>query len=166
MRWSRTLVLTVVFILLDASSGHAIVGCLVDVKDLVPRAAIIVTGRIEGVQKVETKTCTERKTGDDLSKPLKCGEVYALHVSVSERLRGTSATRVDILIPNVILEVSCDDRPAVKDMKGLYVTLFLESADGFLWTLDGPNSIYTFHRKPDPKFIRMLKAEITKSRQP
>jgi hypothetical protein len=48
-----------------------------------------------------------------------------------------------------VLQLSCDDRPPVEEMSGLRARFHLETENGRMWTLDGPNSIYSWRRPPE-----------------
>jgi hypothetical protein len=143
--------------LLIAGSAHADVGCLADVPSLLPKATIILAGRIDNVRKVRISTCDATDPNMKASKPLECGQGYELKISVAEHLLGETSRRVDVLVPNLLVNLSCDDRPPVEKMKGLYAVLFLEATGGYLWTVDGPNSIYTFSHEVDPQFLQAVK---------
>jgi hypothetical protein len=89
----------------------------------------------------------------------RCGEIETLRISIHDRLRGSAPDEEWVRIPRgswSLLQMTCDDRPAVNGMVGSYAVFFLESIDGHLWTLDGPNSIYATTRV-DKALVRRVK---------
>jgi hypothetical protein len=104
-----------------------------------------------------------QKSSDQTTVPLniqpRCGEIEALRISIHDRLRGSARDEELVRIPRgvwSVVQISCDDRPTVSAMVGMYAVFFLESIDGQLWTLDGPNSIYAT-RGIDKNLVRRAK---------
>ena len=157
--------LVLILVLFGGRSAGAIMGCLTELEDLVPRATTIITGKIDAVEPVELPPCAE---GDVYPAPervysdeyRRCGRAWRLSVSVHSTEKGKDAppSMSVFVAPESILVLSCDDRPEVRKMKGLEALFFLESEDDRHWTLDGPNSIYLsrtpYH--PDDGIIRDL----------
>jgi len=123
----------------------AIVGCLPDEEQLVPRASIIMIGKIEKLEVAGLGPCPPAADFEtELNRRYeKCGEVTGLTVVVNQRIKGHVPDRATVLVASEgFLVLSCDDRPPVEKMVGREALFFLESSEDRLWTLDGPNSIY------------------------
>ena len=160
MKWLRKLALALLLVMVGARSGRAVLGCLIEVEKLLPRADVVMSGRIIAVKRVVIKPCSAQSSNTIRTNP-RCGELYQLEVSAAQHLRGTTPNTVTILIPwaglSSLIEMHCDDRPPVEKMSGLYAIFFLESAEGRLWTLNGPNSIYTSQGKADSRLLQKVR---------
>jgi hypothetical protein len=136
-------------------------GCLTDLKTLAPSAEIIVTAKIDAVEKLALEPC--RSDIAIWSQP-RCGEVYELRVSADRELKGKLPKKAPVVVPRQgaasILKTGCDDRPEVEQMKGMNAVLFLESSGGRLWTLDGPDSIYAAHGKISSSLITRVRSAL------
>jgi len=145
----------------------AVVGCLIPLQSLTTRAELVVVAKIEAISRVQMEPCKLDERGQQSATqttiPLniqpRCGEIETLRISIHDRLRGNARDEEWVRIPRgmwSLVQMSCDDRPTVSAMVGLHAVFFLESTDGQLWTLDGPNSIYAT-RRIDKNLVRRVK---------
>ena len=128
--------------------AYGAVGCLTEEAELKGRAHLILEGEILSIAKVVVEPeCDPLILESGKKIPVtyhRCGKVWKFIFQVNKRVRGESPNRLDVFVaPEMFLfALSCDDRPPVKEMKGIFVTLYLEGVKNKWWTLDGPNSIY------------------------
>jgi hypothetical protein len=108
---------------------------------------VIVTATVNRVGKMSLNDCPEEEATRSewrADEYRRCGKVWKLTVSVKGSEKGDLPSEVTVFAAQPFLSLSCDDRPAVKKLKGLEVLLFLEKEGERLWTLDGPNSVYAW----------------------
>jgi hypothetical protein len=136
----KSQVLAGALLLVAARPASGVVGCLTPETDLAKRADVVVAARILDLAKVTLSPCPP-----GIPEPYrKCGDVTKLRLKVLAPLCGSVPSELSVHVaPESIFSLSCDDRPPVAQMPGLDAVFFLESQPGQLWTLDGPNSIYT-----------------------
>lgn len=147
--------------LLAANGATAVTACLVDMKELAPRADTVVFGRIDAVTWAAAGGCTtpsptelsdggpraaEQQVGS-LRRPgesSRCEQLYVFEITVRNVLRGKTPKNVKVLValPADPVALNCGDRPEIDDMAGWEAVLFLKTDQGQLRTLDGANSIY------------------------
>jgi hypothetical protein len=144
----RTLALLIAIVV--GSPAFAIVGCLTAEAELSKRAQVVAIGSVAAVARRTITACPPRAPSQDpehdprYSEYLKCGAVRVLTVHVSRVLRGNTPHDLEVFVSNEgPLRLTCDDRPEPEKMVGTDVVLFLESDAGRLWTLDGPDSLYS-----------------------
>ncbi len=136
----------------------AAVGCLTEVEQLVPRADVILIGRIQSVSTTRLQECpsTLPVDGHFYGGYLRCGDINEAVVTVENQLKGQVDKELLVLIAaESVLSMTCDDRPPVEQMAGLHALLFLERFGGRLWTVDGPNSVHA-SRTPVPQHGRYI----------
>jgi hypothetical protein len=141
----------------------AITGCLTEEKELVPRASVIIVGKIERIETVQLPPCPSAPVPERgkqfVTRYEKCGAVSQLTIRPKQALRGSvEPTVMTVLMADEgVLVLGCDDRPPVEKLPGLEAVMFLENSGGRLWTLDGPNSIYSWPGAVDAASIARLK---------
>jgi hypothetical protein len=144
--WKSALI-ALILAITGFGTAYAIVGCITDIQDLVPRADVIIVGTVEEMDRTTLSPCTPGHWGFGKGYN-RCGHLPRLKVRVDRTLKGKAPGVITAWVPAEAsgLLLSCDDRPPVNEFLekiiGSRVTLFMEQDQDNLWTLDGPNSIH------------------------
>jgi len=155
-------------LMMQPRQAVGVVGCLVNMNELIPRADVVVVGHVEAVGDQVVRPCNSEaeRNARLFGSYSKCDRVYSMKFVIRETLWGQASTTITVLVPSEpVFSLSCDDRPPVEKMVGLDAILFLESSEGHLWTLEGPNSIYSSWRPIKGKDLRGLKEALAERRE-
>ena len=156
MKRAAVLLLIVMAALPAPVSG--VVGCITPAPALASRADVVLVGRLGTMSSLDLPPCPA-ESGGSLTNHRRCGSLPAYQVAVLDVLRGdvSNALSVRVPLPSSV-SLSCDDRPAADKLTGSYAVLFLERADGALWSVDGPDGVYSSPRRPKRKTIEDMRA--------
>jgi hypothetical protein len=154
----RAAVLLVLVIAPLSVPVNGVVGCLTPAPMLASRADVVLVGRLESMSSLNLSPCPAESGGPPTGYR-RCGSLPVYRVAVLDVLRGDVSGTLSVRVPlPSVLSLSCDDRPAPDKLSGAYAVLFLERADGALWSVDGPDGVYSSPTRPKRKTIDDMRA--------